>query len=232
MKYFFFLFVAVLIFSCQKKEKNEITYNLVDKYIDSTNSGEKGKTRIVAEQFQRNDDSGAFVILNFYHKEKIIDYKSQKYKYKWHFDNRYYFETTSPLGIGANLQDFNNDGFKDFTYQSSTAARGGNEVRKLFIYNPVSKKFNYIRNSERYPNLFYNSKLNCIGSIILTGSTTSYFLKIKKDTLYDFAKVDASDSVLVKERNENGEYQIIQKRKLNKNEDELSTFSNFKPLEK
>jgi len=229
MKSLFFSFAIILLFSCQKKDTNFI---LVDKFIDSTNSGEKGKTKIVAEQFSRDGDSEAFIILNFYHKEKVRDYKSQKYQEKWNFDDRFYFDTNSVLGIDANLQDFNNDGFKDFTYHSGEAARGGNEVRKLFIYNPLSKGFNYIKNSERYPNLFYNSKLNCIGSVILTGSTTSYFLKIKKDTLYDFANVDVSDSILVKERNENGEYQIIQKRKLNKNEDELSTFSNYKPLEK
>ncbi|MEP6788600.1 MAG: hypothetical protein ABJB40_09225, partial [Acidobacteriota bacterium] len=33
------------------------------------------------------------------------------------------------------IEDFNNDGLRDFTYRSNVAARGSNEVRKLFIYD-------------------------------------------------------------------------------------------------
>lgn len=223
----FLLIFLLVIFSCKKVPN----YVLVDKFVDSTNAGEKGKTKIVAEKFLRNDKSECYIILNFYHKEKIIDYKTQKYYDKWYFDDRFYFDTTNIIGIDAELEDFNNDSFKDFTYHSFEAARGGNEVRKLFVYNPESKRFTYIKKSENFPNLFYNSRLDCINSLILTGSTSTYFLKIKKDTLYDFANVDVSDSIFIEERDETGKYKEIQKIKFTDSYEVFTPFINYKPLE-
>jgi hypothetical protein len=55
------------------------------------------------------------------------------------------------------LADFNNDGFKDVTYMSAEAARGANEIRRLFMYNREKDQLVYIKNSDQYPNLEYKT---------------------------------------------------------------------------
>ncbi len=56
------------------------------------------------------------------------------------------------MANGSQLEDFNNDGIKDMTYVSAVAARGANEVRRLFIYDKKRDELVYIKNSEDYPN--------------------------------------------------------------------------------
>ncbi|MDR4894883.1 MULTISPECIES: XAC2610-related protein [unclassified Chryseobacterium] len=134
--------------------------------------------------------------------------------------------------MDVQIGDFNNDGFNDITYQSAIAGRGGNIVMTLFVYNPENKNFIHIKNSDYYPNLSFNSKLNCINSVILTGSTTTAFLKIKKDSLDEFARVDVSDKILVEEKDSAGKFIIIEEKPFKGNdEDFYKTFRNYKPLE-
>ena len=233
MKYFLFFLIAIIL-SCSKKQlqKDTVSYVFDEKFVDSTNIGLKGFSKVEIEKFHRNNDDDFFVILNFYKKDSIWNYNKQKSEgFRWIRTDRFYFADYSAIGIDAQLQDFNNDTFKDLTYESGIAARGGNMIRTLFIFNPKTKHFTHIRNSDNYPNLSYNPKLNCINSIILTGSTSTYFLKIQKDTLFDFARIDVSDTILVEERDAKGKYQLIEKKKfIGNDEDFYSGYSTYKPL--
>ena len=70
------------------------------------------------------------------------------------------------MGFEPNISDFNNDNFKDITFISGSAARGANEVRRLFIYDNQNRELISIVNSQNYPNMQYNKELNCIDAFI------------------------------------------------------------------
>ena len=227
--------LILVIFSCTKsKEQNMDAYFPEEKFIDSLNVGLKGKTKVEIEKFRNNSSDDNLIILNFYKQDSIWDFKKQKnIGNVWRQKNRFYFDKDGITGIDAEISDFNNDGYKDITYQSGIAARGGNIIKKLFIYDPKNKSFIHIKNSDDYPNLSFNSKLNCVNSLILTGSTTTLFLKIKKDSLIEFASVDVSDKILVTEKDSSGKFKIIEEKKFTGNDkDFYSSYSNYKPLEK
>lgn len=222
-------------FSCTKnKEHYTNAYSSEEKFADSLNVGLKGKTKVEIEKFRNDSIEDNLVILNFYKQDSIWDFKMQKNTGNiWKQTNRFYFDKDGVTGIDAEISDFNNDGFKDFTYRSGIAARGGNGIRTLFIYDPKNRHFVHIKNSDDYPNLSYNSKLKCINSFILTGSVSTYFLSLKKDSLIEFARVDVSDTVLVEEKDSTGKFNIIEKKKFEGNdEDFYSGYSNYKPLQK
>lgn len=226
-------FLLGIVCSSCSQNKSINAYFSEEKFVDSLNIGLKGKTKVEIEKF-RNDDTGDnMIILNFYKQDSVWNYKTQKnIKNMWRQVNRFYSDKDGITGINAEISDFNNDGFKDFIYQSGIAARGGNAIKTLFIYDPKSKKLVHIKNSDNYPNLSYNSKLNCINSLILTGSTTTSFLKIKKDSLDEFARVDVSDTILVTEKDATGNFKIIEKKKFEGNDvDFYNGFRNYKPLE-
>ena len=67
----------------------------------------------------------------------------------------------------------------------------------MLIFQPKRNELLWIRNSEQYPNLDYNSKLHCLDALIFTGGLTTLFLKIEKDTLIEFAEVDQRDERIV-----------------------------------
>lgn len=199
-------------------------------FTDSLTIGNNGKNKVIIEKFKRSADDEVFVLIKFYYFNS--DFTNNKKNIKWYLTNKYYFEKDDFSGLDVVLKDFNHDGFLDFTYRSANAARGGNEVRKLFIYDAEEKEFIYIKNSEDYPNMYYNSQLNCINSLILTGSTATAFLHLKKDSLQEFARVDVSDSIRVKELGKDGKMHRILTKKYDENfEDFYVPYINYKPLE-
>lgn len=241
---FILFYLSFTLISCEKKhdlslnnkvKKSNIpekkTDSLSDKaflleetFADSLNIGDKGKNKVVIQKFGNDYDDDDFVLIKFFNLNNDFTYN----KNKWNFTNKFIFEKDNITGLDILIRDFNNDGFKDFTYLSENSGRGGNEIRNLFVYNPKYKDFTYIKNSENYPNLEYNKDLDCINSTVLTGSTSTYFLKIKKDTLYDFAKINVYDSIIVKERDKKGKYRILLKRKLKK--DDSASYSSYKDV--
>ncbi len=233
LRLIFLALLACIVFNSCLKEKKSDVYFSCEKFIDSLNIGGKRITKIGVENFRNDKREDNFVIVSFYQRDSIWDHKKQKNVGEiWKSMQRFYFDKDGLTGINAEISDFNNDGFKDFTFQSGIAARGGNVIRTLFIYNPESKNFTLIKNSDSFPNLSYNSTLNCINSLILTGSTTTSFLKIKGDSLDEFARVDVSDKILVEEKDSSGKFRIIEEKIFTGNdEDFYRTYKNYKPLE-
>lgn len=236
MKILIILIVIMLVvFSCTKnKEQKANAYFSEENFVDSLNVGLKGKTKVNIEKFRNGSTEDNLIILNFYKQDSIWDFKKQKNTGNvWKQTDRFYFDRDGITGIDAEISDFNNDGYEDFLYVSGIAARGGNIIKTLFIYNPENKGFIHIKNSDYYPNLSFNYKLNCVNSLILTGSTTTLFLKIKKDSLIEFARVDVSDKILVEERDSAGKFKVIEERTFKGSDDDFySGYSNYKPLEK
>lgn len=90
---------------------------------------------------------------------------------------------------------------------------------------------NWIKNSENFPNLTYNEKLNCIDACILTGGQTTYFLKIKNNSLKEFANVDQRDGrILAEILDKNGKWKEI--KNIKDEPEDFDRFINFNPIEK
>ena len=121
----------------------------------------------------------SFVIINFFTRQNGC----------WVSANHYELDKDDVLGMDPELSDFNNDGLNDMTYISAVAARGANEVRRLFIYNKSNDRLMMIENSDDYPNLRYNKRLNCLDAFLVYGGCSTVFLRIEGDSLKEFACV-------------------------------------------
>ena len=154
---------------------------IIETFTDSLNIGRKGKCKIELIKHRVFDDH--FIIIKFYIKSPT----------SWYIQNTYSYETDALMGFEPNISNFNGDNYNDLTFISGTAARGANEVRRLFIYDDQQQKLVSIVNSQEYPNMLYNKELNCIDAWIVTGTTMTVFAKIIGDSLKTFASVDNSE---------------------------------------
>ena len=237
-----FLVLFFLMFGCSKKTeeqpKSKITKSVnvdntkkkieVEKdttetileeiLIDSTQIGIKGKFKLSIEQFRNNDSVSVEINLS----EKIND--------KWILKQKLEYLKDVITNCDAKIQDFNNDGAKDLTFQSSVAARGANEVRKLLIFDKKKNELILMKNSENYPNLEYNEVLDCVDSWMVYGGTSTVFLKIEKDSLREFAGVSLFDEereiYLVDKK---GKQKTI-KKEIVKDLEVYTRFKNYNPL--
>lgn len=229
MKSHFFL-ILFLFISCKKTELNDSntiksakpTENIaftrvVEKFVDSTNFGIKTKNKISLTKIM-NDDS---VWVN------VELYKSDKSK--WIKTDSIKLSSILVRDLNAELNDYNNDGLNDIIFTSSDAARGGNKMQRLLLFNPRNNKFISVKNSEQYPNLLPNKKLNCIDALIYTGGITTYFLKLEKDSLIEFAKVDQWNNRIIVETIKGNERKEI-KNIIDKTPDEPKRFISYEPL--
>ena len=116
----------------------------------------------------------------------------------------------------------------DITFISGTAARGANEVRRLFIYDDQNKELISIVNSEDYPNMLYNKELDCIDAFLVYGGCSTVFLNIEGDSLKQFASVELNDGLTVSTYDQNGKQKIIKRDKTNKAG--FVRYKNFRPL--
>jgi hypothetical protein len=182
------IFIALLIlvsFSCQTQQA-QISDNTVENKIDSmsnllvnSNIGVPHKNKI--EIFNSEKSDGNVIEIKFY---SLIENK------KWKLKQTFEFEIYNSVRFDPKFEDFNNDGLKDFTYQSSYAGRGANDIRRLFIYDRKNDELVYITNSEEYPNLLYNKHLDCLDAQRFYGGTAATnFLKIDENRLIEFASV-------------------------------------------
>ena len=196
---------------------------IVETFVDSLNIGEKGKCKIELIKHRVYDDN--YVIIKFYIKGR----HTIKDPETWMIQSNYSYETTALMGFEPNISDFNNDDYNDITFISETAARGANEVRRLFVYDNQKQELISIVNSQDYPNLLYNKELNCIDAFLVYGGCSTVFLNLKGDSLIKFASVELSDALTVTTYAKKGKGKIILKTATNKVG--YIRYKNFRPLE-
>lgn len=190
---------------------------IIETFVDSLNIGVKGKNKVELIKHRVLDD--VYVLVKFYTKEYD----------NWYIQNTYSYECTALMDFNTDISDFNNDNFNDITFISANAARGANEVRRLFIYNDYQKKLISIENAQDFPNMRYNKKLNCIDAFLVHGTSTTVFANIVKDSLIEFARVyNDMDYHTVSLVDKNGNENEIKKVK---STGAYVRFKNFDPLE-
>jgi hypothetical protein len=247
MKIFILLFLTILV-SCNSKHEAEKAINktdtteiitnetihsekqnadtskteLSDTFVDSLNIGEKGKYKVELIKHRVYDD--IYVIVKFYIKGR----NTIKDPETWMIQNNYSYETTALMGFEPNISDFNDDGLNDLTFISGTAARGANEVRRLFIFDQQKQELISLVNSQDYPNMLYNKELDCIDAFLFYGGCSTVFLNIEGDSLKKFASVDLDNGLSVSTYDKNGKEKIIMTDKTN--EAGYIRYKNFKPL--
>jgi hypothetical protein len=233
------LFFLFFIFSCTTKQTNNKSKSnlaldtiagktiladtaypnteILETFVDSMNIGEKGKTKIELIKHRVFDD--IYVIVKFYT-------KGPNY---WYNQNTYLYDGTGLREFEPTLSDYNNDKYNDLSFISGTAARGANEVRRLFIYEGYKKKLISIANSEEYPNMLYNEELDCIDAFLVHGTSSTEFARIVNDSLKTFASVyNDLDFHTISSVDTRGNRKEIKKVK---SRGAYIRFKNFEPLE-
>lgn len=195
---------------------------IIETFVDSLNIGVKGKCKVELIKHRVYDD--IFVIVKFYIKRR----NTTKGPEHWMNENTYSYETTAMREFEPVISDFNNDNFNDITFISDIAARGANEIRRLFIYDSQNKNLVSIVNSEDYPNMLYNKTLDCIDAFLVYGGCSTVFLNIEGDSLKKFASVELMDGLTVTTYDKNGNGKIIMEDKTNKAG--YIRYQNFNPL--
>jgi hypothetical protein len=198
------------------QKENTLNTEILEFFVDSLNIGEKGKCKIELIKHRVFEDN--YVIIKFYIKGPNT----------WYIQNNYSYETNALMDLEPNISDFNNDKFNDITFISGTAARGANEVRRLFIYNEQKQQLISIVNSEDYPNMLYNKELDCIDAFLVYGGCSTVFLNIRGDSLKMFANVELNNGLTVSTYDRDGKEKIILKDKTN--EAGYIRYKNFRPL--
>ncbi len=244
MKYFNFIFFIIL-FSCSTKQEKEekidiiketnlkkiktpqvenVNTEIIESFVDSINIGEKGKCKVELIKHRVYDHN--YVTVKFYIKGRNTTNDS----YIWMIQNNYAFETNALMSFEPNILDFNNDKYNDITFISGNAARGGNEVRRLFIYDNKKQELISIINSQDFPNIRYNKELDCVDAFLMHSGSSTVFARIKNDSLIEFASVHNDNYRTVYEIDKFGKEKQLRKEKIIDNDKIYIRYSNYKPL--
>lgn len=224
MKYFLFSILTLIFLLTENShfitsfKKDRQAHQIEEFFSDSLTIGRKGKNKIEISKI-RNEDT-CEVILSFFSREGK----------NWLLKNRFQFAKDAITGIDPEISDFNNDGYSDITYVSNVAARGANEVRMLFIYDPAKDVLIPIQNSEEYPNMAYNKELNCIDAFLVHGGSSTVFLILEGNKLKEIASVHNDSHRTVYKTDINGNSILISRDTLNP-EDIYMRYKNFDPPE-
>lgn len=197
---------------------------IIESYVDSVHIGIKGKCKVELIKHSVYDDN--YVIVKFYIKGKHTTNSPET----WMNTNNYCYETNASMGLQPTIEDFNNDNLNDITFISGKAARGANEVRRLFIYDDQKQALLSIVNSQDYPNMRYNKELDCIDAFLVYGGCSTAFLHIQGDSLKQFANVELANGLTVSTFDKKGKEKIILRDRSYKFD--YTRFVNFKPLKK
>lgn len=150
---------------------------------------------------------------------------------KWVLIQHETIEKDGITSIDPKVSDFNNDGYLDLTFHYSTAARGANDVRKLYIFDTIKERLRMIKNSDHFPNLMYNKELDCIDAMLFYGCVATEFLRLEGDSLKEFAGVEAChDGITIYTYNRLGDRKYLTKDKVMKQFSDFPRFINYKPL--
>lgn len=216
-------FSLLLVLCCAKRSDQPINFvketnTITEKqFIDSLHVGSPGKFMLRVSQVR---DGEVFVNI------ELLE-KSQK---GWLSIQHLQVRKDGVSSLNFRSEDFNEDGYLDFLFQSSIAARGGNEPQALFVYQPRSKTFLRIQNSEDYPNLLLNHDLHCLESWALYAGSTTTFLRISYDSLIPFASVTLlHENLEILEANATGHLELTYSRHAPE-VDVYTRFKNYRPL--
>ncbi|MBL0743697.1 hypothetical protein [Chryseolinea lacunae] len=193
------------------------TVVLEEFFADSLTIGMKSHNKIELSKYRSADS--CYVIIHFYSRKNGM----------WTLKNAFEFSKDGIVGLDTELSDFNNDGLNDLTYRSAVAARGANEVRRLFIYDKAKDDLVLMKNSDAYPNLLYNETLHCIDAFLVYGGSSTVFLKISGDSLREFASVDLFEGLTVSTIDWDGTRNVIRRDTANK--EGYVRYKNYKPLQ-
>jgi hypothetical protein len=167
-------------------------------------------------QFAKGDS--VYVVIRFY----------ARIGRKWLLRQKLQFRKYGNIDCLPQISNFNHDRFRDISCVSRQAARGANEVRRLYIYDHKKDRLIYIRNSERYPNMQYNPYLNCIDAWLVYGGCSTVFLRVHGDKLQEFAYVELYDGMLTIYEKNHGKEKAIKRIKVEKGD--MDRFKSYKPL--
>ncbi|RZJ88622.1 MAG: hypothetical protein EOO60_10865 [Hymenobacter sp.] len=193
------------------------TAQLKEFFADSLTIGHRKRHKITIANYYTPDSQ--YVDIRFYARQLG----------HWKLRSSFHFQKDDLTGIDPVLTDFNHDGLFDFTYASAVAARGANRVQRLFLYDHRHDQLLPIRNAQDYPNLLYNKHLNCLDAFALHGGCTTFFLKISGDSLREFARVDLSDSLIVRAYDQYGRGKVLFRNLANTAE--YIRYKNYNPLQ-
>jgi hypothetical protein len=234
VKYYFYLGGLIFLFlSCQnKRTKNGSSIaikQLASKkdaarnqpkpdefFVDSLNVGRKSLNKIELSKYCLADSCN--VVIRFYSKQKD----------GWKLKNEFRFPKDNVAACDTKLADFNNDGLNDLTYVSDIAARGANEIRRLFIYDKTGDKLIDIKNSDNYPNLLYNKDLHCLDAFLVYGGCSTVFLKLDTDTLRQFASVELFHGLTISTYDKKGKERVVLHDTTN--HEQSIRYKNYQPL--
>ncbi len=228
--------VVALIFllaltSCQNKSNkvadsgviahDESQPVLMEYYADSTSIGRNGYNKV---ELSRYVVDNRYVVIKFF--SKLPDNT-------WSLKQKFLYGKDFVSNCNMRVSDFSNDGLGDMTYVSDVAARGANIVRRLFIYNPDPDTLVCLKNSEEYPNMQYNGKLNCIDAFLMYGCCSTVFLRIQGDSLKLIASVEVCEDGMgmatVSAYDEFDNRKVV-KEISNKKFDTYTRFESYEPL--
>jgi hypothetical protein len=193
------------------------TMALDEHFVDSLHIGKKHHNKVDVSQYSQGDS--IYVIIRFY----------ARIGKQWSLKQQIRFRKYDAIDCEPKIDDLNHDGCGDLTCVSLQAARGANEVRRLYVYDKEKDRLVYIINSEKYPNMEYNSYLNCIDAWLVYGGCSTVFLRIHGDRLHQFAWVETIDGYVTAYENTNyGKDKVIKRMKVGKGE--FLRYKSYNPL--
>lgn len=159
----------------------ELDGKVRDVYVDSLIQPNDLKLNIYLTRYHEDSvEEGKLV-----HLEVFADVMGETLIQEFWLDSRGTAGMYYPL-----VYDYNNDGFYDYSFKSVTAARGANEIRRVFLFKPELNKFVELSNAQKYPNLTYNKSMQCLSGYAVYAGTMQSFLHIKHDSLVRFLDVE------------------------------------------
>lgn len=201
----------------ESAEKN--VYSNTENFADSLKIALTGKYKI--EITQSTNDTLTMVSFKLFEKENN----------KWKNIQNYSLQKDSDIPLLTEIKDFNNDGFNDSTIHYLAVGRGANDVRKLFVFSKKDNQFIEIKNSDDYSNLDYNKNLNCIDALDVYSGSTTTFLKLDKNILKEFARVNYLDGKVESYAVRNNKEIKLYSKPYEGSSDEIIRFSNYDPIE-
>mgnify|MGYP000353799994 CR=1 FL=1 len=164
----------------------------VIRFADSTTIGIPGKYKMVIEK----------MLETFHYEFWLYKREGSGWTEIQHVEDR----TDEAYMFDPLVKDYNGEGFKDLSFHHMTAARGGNELRIIFLFDPKKKQLVWLKNSEKYPNLSYQKELKMLNGWALHAGSTTLFLEIQGDSVVKKATCEWYDSTIYIGIQQNGKW--------------------------